>query len=463
MKDTTPPIISAIAVSKSLLLDSLHDRVTGVLVGAALGDAIGLYTEFLSAEHSAFFYPARQFILAPDGYDGKGPTRFRVDTHRMKHLPGDWTDDTDHALLLLLAALRNVDASISDADLVAGTTADFPPRLKIWVDCGLRALDKMPLGLGKVVASVVRSHTFVTDPEGTARKCWESSGKRSASNGSLMRTHPLGLLALARDEEVAFALGAAVSKTTHADPRCVIACAIGSALIRGVVRGDIDNNSDLDSVITRALVWFATQEQPSPGYKLDVAELKKHTEVEGLDSLKLDDSQGMGYVYKTLGAGVFLLRSAIKVIRGGNPSFRARLSLFENLITDLVMHGGDADTNACFAGALIGGYLGFKALPQHWWNNLRHGDWLISKAEALCQVLGITSGDYDAKGDSDTLPDGGRGILNQEQMDIRWNHLMTDVEQRLRQRKESSKTSDVPSMPASEEKRRQWFRRNKVP
>src|SRR5436190_1902474 len=44
-------------VVASLCLASLHDRVVGTLFGSALGDAIGLYTEFLTSAQAEREYP----------------------------------------------------------------------------------------------------------------------------------------------------------------------------------------------------------------------------------------------------------------------------------------------------------------------------------------------------------------------------------------------------------------------
>ena len=97
------------------------------------------------------------------------------------------------------------------------------------------------------------------------------------------------------------------------------------------------------------------------------------------------------------------------VIAGAAP-FMA----FEPLITDLIMFGGDADTNACFAGALVGAYLGYANLPLNWRNGLRHGSWLMGKAEGLCQMLGVADGAYVGSADKETARDGGRGEMPSE-------------------------------------------------
>lgn len=56
-----------------------------------------------------------------------------------------WTDDTDHAILILLSYLRNDGVLITD---------DFAARLRSWCEQGLRCLDRLPLGLGRTVGSV---------------------------------------------------------------------------------------------------------------------------------------------------------------------------------------------------------------------------------------------------------------------------------------------------------------------
>lgn len=49
---SSPELLSAHSL-ESLAHLALHDRIAGVLFGAALGDAIGLYTESLSSDEAA--------------------------------------------------------------------------------------------------------------------------------------------------------------------------------------------------------------------------------------------------------------------------------------------------------------------------------------------------------------------------------------------------------------------------
>ncbi|KAK0713476.1 ADP-ribosylglycohydrolase-domain-containing protein [Lasiosphaeria miniovina] len=391
----------------ALLRDALHDRIVGAVVGSALGDAIGLYTEFLSAAKAAEAYPSGTFTLA-----APAPTPFKLDTHRAAKEPGHWTDDTDHALLLLLSFLHTAKTAppsasssfVSSPDAHTPpplpTTLDFAARLRVWVSQGLRALDTMPLGLGRLVSTVVASKGFDKEPARVAREYWVRTGRRIAPNGSIMRTHPLGLMCVTgRSEGEACALAAEMSRATHADPRCVVACVLATALVRAVVRGEVRSEAELDACLSRGTDWFLGQ----PTEELDLAELQRHISAAAtLDSLQLDDPPAIGYVYKTLGSGVVLLRLAIRQNAASQDALQSRVKMFEALVTDLIMRGGDADTNACFAGALLGAYLGYKALPDHWKHGLLHGDWLLGKAEALSQVLGLKDGQYDGQQDKDT-------------------------------------------------------------
>ena len=133
----------------------LHDSIVGCIVGSALGDAVGLYTEFLSGELSAAAYPDRKFVLSP----ASQATPFRRDTHRGPHRPGEWTDDTDHAMLLLLSCLHTDLKTLDPKDLAA--------RLHTWVQFGFLPLDTLPLGLGRTVGAIVRTKTYLDDPETT--------------------------------------------------------------------------------------------------------------------------------------------------------------------------------------------------------------------------------------------------------------------------------------------------------
>lgn len=265
-----------------------------------------------------------------------------------------------------------------------------------------------------------------------------------------MRTHPLGIMCIERSLPETIHIAISFSLITHADPRCVIACVIVTTVIRGILRGELCSEAQLDQLIDQCwdLVsqWhqrkrlFGRETTPDRAIpeddlvqepSLNRQELNRHIEASGFEQLELDDARKIGYVYKALGASILALRFAMRHSNGtrerGYPPekyTRPGTNMFEELITDLVMQGGDADTNACTAGALLGAWFGYSTLPLHWRDGLDHGPWLIQKCTALQQVLGIgkESGEvsrYDGTIDKDTLPDGGIGLLTKEELDSR--------------------------------------------
>lgn len=262
-----------------------------------------------------------------------------------------------------------------------------------------------------------------------------------------MRTHPLGVICVPLTLDQTFLLAARLSTVTHADPRCVVACCATTALLRGLLRGEVAAEVDVDALCMLARDFvLATPEFANPGGEeafsdadaqalLRVDELDRYLTVGTLEELKLDDAMAMGYVYKCLGAAVLTLR------RGMRRSRReaAGGALFEGLTTELVMQGGDADTNACVAGALLGAWAGFSRLPRDWVEGMRNGQWLVGKAYRLSQHVGISpleEGVPFLAADPDTLPDGGKGELNRDELEKREAALVTSMLGKMKERKE---------------------------
>ncbi|OCL02505.1 ADP-ribosylglycohydrolase [Glonium stellatum] len=419
--------------SHPFVRSTARDKVFGTIFGSALGDAIGLYTEFLPQHEAERSYPLRKFSLISP------VTPVRSDSHRSKfYTKNAWTDDTDHALLIILSYLHN-EGKISPRD--------FAARLQIWIEQGLRCLDRPPMGIGQLVGGVVKDPAFLESPEDVARKRWIKSGRHVAPNGSLMRTHPLGIMCVGFDLEKTFRIAADMSVVTHADPRCVVACCISTALIRGILRGEIVVEADVDAILQQAYDWVKAQpELLDPGQDaeltprevaglLDLKEFERHVHAKSWDDLKLDSAQQIGYVYKCLGCAILALRLGMRQTASHFPTSP---DVFEDLITDLIMCGGDADTNACVTGAILGCWVGYSCLPPTWSNGLTHGEWLGKKTGRLCRMVGVACGSVEAvkEIDADTAPDGGKGLLSKEELDRRERDIILMILTRDKERKE---------------------------
>lgn len=69
--------------------DETYDKLKGCIYGAAIGDAIGLATEFFTKEEAKQLYGIGPIAFGTDkGY------AFYADSHRLRCDEGEWTDDT---------------------------------------------------------------------------------------------------------------------------------------------------------------------------------------------------------------------------------------------------------------------------------------------------------------------------------------------------------------------------------
>lgn len=200
--------------------------------------------------------------------------------------------------------------------------------------------------------------------EDAARAVWEERGPEvSAGNGSVMYCAPLGA-AFARRPEELFDVAPQLSAITHYDERCrtaVLAVTLAAAaLVRGEARRD---------AVVEAVKAVSDREG---GEELEYL-------VDAAGRTRRIDGPDMGFCLFTAGVG---LQAA-----AGDASF-------EEELVRVVGYGGDTDTNAAVAGALVGAAVGREALPEAWLAKLADRDEIEREGEALVQV--IRSGDRDS-------------------------------------------------------------------
>lgn len=261
-----------------------------------------------------------------------------------------------------------------------------------------------------------------------------------------MRTHPLGIICLSYTLEQTFHAAAEFSIITHSDPRCVVACCISTALIRGMLSGEILNERDVDTHIEKAYQWVdawikgfrggaeyvdSNNGQLEEGDLLNRDEFKNHVYAKTFEELQLDESRKIGYVYKCLGSAILALRLGMRqapcdTLPAGVSTKLPNSIIFENIITAITYEAGDADTNACAAGALLGCWLGYNSLPAQWRDGMMHLDWLVNKCDGLGYTLGVVQNipAYKGSEDQDTGLDGGKGLMDDEQISKRDSEFM---------------------------------------
>lgn len=156
---------------------SLRDRFAGVLLGTAIGDALGLPMEGMSARAIARLYP-------------------KIDRYSLFGRTGFVSDDTEQTALVAQSLARFPDDE-------AGCTRAFRRSLLGW-------FLRLPWGIGW----------------GTLRACvrimlgLRESGVRSAGNGAAMRAAIVGVFFF-DDDERRRRWARALARVTHTDPRAI--------------------------------------------------------------------------------------------------------------------------------------------------------------------------------------------------------------------------------------------------
>ena len=303
------------------------DKLKGVIYGQAIGDALGLGTEFMTDEDIAKYYP----------HGLKHYDDIVRDRHRSRWRRGEWTDDTEMMLC------------IADG-YIEGNTAlsDIAQRFKAW------SKDN-PRGIGEHTYKVLLIGDYVEKPQEVSKVMWEISGRKTAGNGGVMRSSIVGLFTENVEE-----WAANICQLTHYDPRCVGSCVIVSNIIHSLV---FENTAPTYEQIVD---WGGKYDERIKEY-IDLA----HNE--DIKVLNLQDEKSMGYTLKTLAAALWAYWHATS---------------FEDGLVSIVNAGGDADTNAAVACAILGAKFGFQKIPKEYVKGLLHKNklnWAVERMTPLQQ------------------------------------------------------------------------------
>ncbi|WP_437924529.1 ADP-ribosylglycohydrolase family protein [Sorangium sp. So ce291] len=286
-----------------------EDRLTGVLLGAAVGDALGLPREGLSRRRAARLF-------------GPAPLEHRFVLGR-----GMISDDTEHACMTAQALL----AAPRDA---ARFARSLGWRLRGW-------LAALPAGVGYATLRSILKLWLGFSPE--------RSGVFSAGNGPAMRAPILGA-ALALAPSRIEPMVRASTRLTHTDPRAeegarLIALAAAHAAVRGPEQV---NPGELLAML---------RERVSDGELRRRLDCAAELLARGASAEEFAGAIGLhqgvsGFIVDTVPAVLFC--------------WLANVRDFRRAVEDVILLGGDADSTGAIVGGLAGATLGARAIPGAW-------------------------------------------------------------------------------------------------
>ena len=282
-------------------MKEFENRAKGAMYGVAVGDALGAPLEFMDALEIQ---------------DVHGPVCDMLGGGWLHLPPGMTTDDTD----MTLAVAEGMMATPRDGSL-AELIDQIGQRFIAWYR-------SRPKDIGNTCKAVIEEaerrirtngHPAEIAWGGASRIYDIYSGHKSAGNGALMRTVPIGI---ALDPGEAQPTAKAVARMTHWDEKQTELVADYTMTVSMLVRGMND---------FREFMWLA-EEYPQP----------KHI-------------TPTGYSLDSFNCALWAIRTSDD---------------FEDAIVRAVNLGGDADTIGAITGGLMGAYDGFEAIPERWVNAL---------------------------------------------------------------------------------------------
>jgi poly(ADP-ribose) glycohydrolase ARH3 len=302
---------------------SRRTRARGVLLGLALGDALG--APFEGHPHVS---------------------RAQVEEWRDAPEPLRWTDDTHMAVTLARHLVE--DPGLTDPRALGVAFADAF-RAEPWRGYGS--------GPPQVFALVAKGLSF----EEAAGSLFDGSG--SYGNGAAMRVAPVGLLPAASDNDVAERLAGIQARVTHTHPEAVEGATVVAQLVADLLA--------LDRVDTDVLleVVGATTERLAAGPVRDRLHEVMGVLRSGGDATSAAERCGTG-----VAAAASVPAAVAALLSGRNLTA---------VVTVAVQLGGDTDTIAAMAGAMAGAAWGLEQVPARLVDRLEAREELEELAMAL--------------------------------------------------------------------------------
>lgn len=300
--------------------------IKSVMIGHAVGDALGVPVEFCSREE----------LDETPVTDMMGFGSYPVPA-------GAWSDDTS----MTLAAL----------DSLAKNKVDYDEIMENFVRwCSEDAYT--PTGemfdIGRTCLTAIRNY-LATDGK-PALECGLTD-EHSNGNGSLMRIHPFVLYAFAKNLPFGewLELVKKGSAITHAHDRSELGCLIYAFVLYHLLADH--SKSALEHGLVRAECHLK-----------DCAEISYYSRIFKSDfaSLTRDEIRSTGYVVDTLEAALWCVLTT---------------NDYKSCVLKAVNLGEDTDTVAAVAGGLAGILYGYDSIPEEWRDTLIKKDYI----EELCE------------------------------------------------------------------------------
>ena len=307
-------------------------RAYGCLIGAAIGDAMGMPASFMAPDQIKRIYGRITDFLPPD----------QEQTAHGNLSEGTVTDDTEESLIVanVLLEARGFEQSL------------FIEKMRQW------AVANDMLASTVIGPSTRRFLEAVIDGGDLAEK-----GKLGDTNGGAMRVAPVGIF---YHGDIPTAIEAALdsARPSHGSKPGLASTAAIAAAIAMAVEGDCT----VEDIMAAAIRGAEAGEMegfdipaPSVAARIDLAmELVKRNQNKSLDEICY-------LLYRYIGASM----KSYESIPFSLGVFYAAQGAYQTGLLAAINIGDDADTNGAIVGALCGAYGGSESILEAWIDKLR--------------------------------------------------------------------------------------------
>lgn len=283
----------------------LKNKLYGCLLGYAVGNALGLGTEFMTRAEVQRRYPGGL----------RSYSQFIRDAHRSQWRRGDYTADTE-IIIELIESLMEVEA----IDYM-----DYARRLQNWYNRTDGA------DVGSHIRNTISRKDFAERPHEICYQNYSAQAVHEAYNECLGRAMVIGLMPQYTEDDVKNN-----TRLTHWDPRCVAASSVIACVSHNLLWNDesptLEELKDVGDHIDRRVSPYI--EKAFTGE---------------LDDFELDDKLNYWFARKAMGSALW------ELIHSEDP---------EKALYNIIDRGGDADTNAALTMGLLGLKYGANAVPK---------------------------------------------------------------------------------------------------
>ncbi|WP_294157643.1 ADP-ribosylglycohydrolase family protein [uncultured Selenomonas sp.] len=321
------------------------NRIKGLLLGHAVGDALGLPVEFSSREELK-----------------KHPVT-EMRGHGTYDMPaGAWSDDTSMTLCLLDAITHDF----------RGDYRGLMERFVRWKYEGAFTPTGVAFDIGLGTRKAIARFEHGTDP----LECG-GNDEMDNGNGALMRIAPLIPYVFvqfgSRLPDGAMELVHDVAALTHRHPRSLIACGIYACIGVQLLRGRSP----------RKAVWIGYRHAreyyraAGDAFRKEWKAYDRLRDNDAFAALPEQDIRSSGYVVDTLEAVIWCLLTT---------------SSYESCVERAVNLGEDTDTVGAIAGGLAGLAYGYDSIPKRWLKVLLEREELLKQVRTFEQRLSTMHG-----------------------------------------------------------------------